>query len=403
MKHTQRMHAVARLTIALAMLLSLILPAGLALAQQDAEASAVQWSGVIDSVGDEQWVVAGQAVAILPTTIIRVTGELQPGMWADVQAMRDGDTLTARRITANPAEMHLRGQVSAIPENGIGAWIIGGQPFEVTADTIISDRGGPVVVGAWVQVTAVQDGATLLAQRIRAIDPLPAVEVMGAMQAFTAGSSITISGINLAIDDSTLLSSEPRVGLLASAAAQVQDDASLLALRIRVLWQEHGGPQPPVTLTGTVQQMPPNGVVGQWVVNGVNVVVSRNTLINQSNGVAVVGAVVRVIGQQVDATVVAREIIVISSPVSGDPVRFEGRITALPSGGLLGNWTIAGRTVQVTENTRLQGEQFARIGAVAQVWGLRQPTGEVVATNLVVHPWRPGEVSVDSGSDTATE
>lgn len=402
MKHTHYVRTMAWLVMALALVLTLALPAGPALAQEDAEANAVQFSGVIDSFAADQWVIAGQTVAITPATVIRVTGTLQAGMWADVQAMRDGDTLTARRILVVPPEMRLRGEISFIPDGRIGTWIIGGQPFEVTADTAISDRGGPVVVGAWAQVFALQDGATLLAQRIRSIDPLPAVEVLGAIQAFD-DDSWTLSGIDLAIDADTLISGEPRLGLLANAAAQLQDDNSLLALRVRVLWQEHGGPQPPITLTGVIEQMPPNGTVGRWIVDGTNVVVSRNTLIDQRNGVAVVGAEVQVTGHEADGTVVARAIVVLNSPVSGEPVRFQGRITGLPDSGLLGVWTVAGRQVRVTENTRLLGERFARIGAVAQVWGLRQPSGEVIATNVVVHPWRPGDGSIDQPVDSLEE
>jgi hypothetical protein len=392
MKHTQHVRTMAWLVMAL--VITLVLPAAPALAQEDAQAYAVQWSGVIDSVAAGQWVIAGQAVAIGPSTIIRITGELEPGMWAEVQAMRDGDALTARRITVNPPEMRLRGEITFIPAGRIGTWIIGGQPFAVTADTAISDRGGPVVVGAWGQVSALELGGELVAQRIRAIDPLPTVEVMGAIQAFDA-SSWTVSGIDLAIDADALIGGEPHIGLLANAAAALQVDNSLLALRIRVLWQEHGGPQPPITLTGTIEQMPPNGLVGRWVVDGINVVVSRNTLVNQNSGMAVVGAVVQVTGQQADGTVVAREIIVLHSPVTGEPVRFQGRIQGLPQNGLLGLWTIAGRPVLVTEDTSLLGEQFVWIGALAQVWGLRQPSGEIVATNLVVHPGRPGEASID--------
>lgn len=394
MKDTKHLRTMTGLVMALALVITLVLPAGLALAQEDADAYAVQWSGVFVNVDDDQWLVADQAVAISPSTIIRVTGEPEPGMWADVQAMRDGDALTARRITVNPPEMRLRGEITDIPEGNVVTWTIGGQPFEVTADTAISERGGPVDVGAWAQVSALEMDGVLVAQRIRAIDPLPNVEVMGAIQAFGEGSW-TVSGIELAIDGDTLISNQPHVGLLANAAAELQTGNSLLALRIRVLWQEHGGPQTPITLDGIIEQMPPNGEVGNWVVNGVNIVVSRNTLINQDEGMAVVGAVVRVIGQQADAMVVAREIIVIDSPLTGERVRFKGRITDLPDDGLLGDWTIADQTVQVTENTTLQGECFVRLGAVAQVWGLRQPTGEVVATNLVVHPWRPGEASID--------
>jgi hypothetical protein len=51
----------------------------------------------------------------------------------------------------------------------------------------------------------------------------------------------------------------------------------------------------------------------------------------------------------------------------------------------------------------VQGERFVRIGAMVQVWGLQQPSGEIVATNLVVHPWRPGDGSIDLSVDGANE
>jgi hypothetical protein len=401
MNRKRQLRTLAGLALALALVLPLILSAAPAQAQEDVDANAVMWNGVIDSIAPDQWVIAGQAVTISPRTIIRTTGTPAPGMWAEVQAARDGATLTARRITVIPPEMRLRGEISLIPEGRIGTWIVGGQPFEVTADTAISDRGGPVVVGAWAQVIALEQGGALVAQRIRAIDPLPAVEVYGALQAL--GDSWTLSGIDLAVDEETLINGEPRVGLLANAAAALQADNSLLALRIRVLWQEPGGPQPPVTLTGVIEQMPPNGVVGRWIVNGVNVVVSRNTLINQGAGAAVVGAEVQVSGHQADGgAVVAREIVVLNSPVSGEPVRFQGRIRSLPENGLLGVWTIGDRQVQVTANTRIEGERFVRLGARVQVWGLRQPGGEIVGVHLIVHPWRPGEESIDEAVDTTT-
>lgn len=401
MKPTRVVHKMAWLALALALLAVLALPAGPALAQED-DANAVTFSGVIDSIAPDQWSVAGQALVITPRTIIRSAGVPQPGMWAEVLAVRDGETLTARRIIVALPEMRLRGQISFIPEGRIGEWIIGGQPFQVSDATMISDRGGPVVVGAWAQVAAREQGGDLAAQRIHAIDPLTAVEVMGAIQALGA-NAWTVSGIDLAVDGETLIDGEPQVGLLAMAAAELQADNSLLALRIRVLWQERGGPQPPVTQTGVIEQMPPNGLVGRWIVAGTNVVVSRNTLINQGAGAAVVGAEVQVTGRQADSSaVVAREIVVLSSPLTGEPVRFQGRIVSLPENGLLGEWTIGDRQVQVTENTRIEGERFVRPGARVQVWGLRQPTGEIIATHLVVHPWRPGEGSIDAAVDTTT-
>ena len=388
------------LLMILALLTAFVLPASVALADTE-EVNGVQFSGVIDAITPAAWTVAGEAVTITEDTVVVITtGNAEPGMWAEVHAVReDDDSLTARRINVIPPEMRLRGEVTFIPDGGLGDWIIGGQTFLIDEDTQISNRGGSVEVGAWVQVAALQEGSTLRALRIRAIDPLPNVEVMGAIQAF-GDTSWTLSGIPLAIDADTLIQGDPQTGLLAMAGAEQQPDNSLLALRVRVMWQERGGSHPPVTLTGLIEQLPAQGLTGRWIVDGQNVAVNRNTLIDQRNGLAVVGAEVRVQGWQEENAVVAREIIVITSPEPGvERVRFAGPIRRLPPSGLEGIWVVDGREVQVTDRTRIDGERFVRIGAIAQVWALRNEAGHLMATHIVVHPPRLGEVIVVPSAD----
>ncbi|MCB0245742.1 MAG: hypothetical protein KDI12_20180 [Anaerolineae bacterium] len=382
------------LLMILALLTAFVLPASAVIAAE--ETAGVQFSGVIDAIAPEAWTVAGETLAITGDTVVVITtGNAAPGMWAEVRAVReDDDTLTARRINVMPPEMRLRGEATFIPDGRVGEWIIGGQPFLVDEDTRISDRGGPVIVGAWLQVAAVEEGSALKAVRIRAIEPLPHVEVMGAIQAF-GDTSWTLSSIVLAADEDTLVQGEPQTGLLAMAAAELQPDNSLLMLRVRVMWQDRGATHPPVTLTGLIQQLPPHGLTGRWMVDGQQLAVSRNTLIDQRNGLAVVGAEVRVDGWQDGDVVVAREIIVISSPEPGlQRVHFTGPIRRLPDNGLLGLWMVDGRQVRVTEQTRIQGERFVRIGAMAQVWGLRNEEGQIVAATIEVHPPRPGDVII---------
>ena len=382
------------LLMILALLTAFVLPASAVIAAE--ETAGVQFSGVIDAIAPEAWTVAGETLAITGDTVVVITtGNAAPGMWAEVRAVReDDDTLTARRINVMPPEMRLRGEATFIPDGRVGEWIIGGQPFLVDEDTRISDRGGPVIVGAWLQVAAVEEGGALKAVRIRAIEPLPHVEVMGAIQAF-GDTSWTLSSIVLAADEDTLVQGEPQTGLLAMAAAELQPDNSLLMLRVRVMWQDRGATHPPVTLTGLIQQLPPHGLTGRWMVDGQQLAVSRNTLIDQRNGLAVVGAEVRVDGWQDGDVVVAREIIVISSPEPGlQRVHFSGPIRRLPDNGLLGLWMVDGRQVRGTEQTRIQGERFVRIGAMAQVWGLRNEEGQIVAATIEVHPPRPGDVII---------
>lgn len=388
------------LLMILALLAAFVLPAGAAFADAE-ETNGVQFSGVIDAIAPDAWTVAGQTVAISDDTVVVITtGNAEPGNWAEVRAVREeDDSLTARRITVMPPEMRLRGEVMFIPDGRLGDWIVGGQPFLIDEDTQISNRGGPVVLGAWVQVAAIQEGSTLRAVRIRAIDPLPHIDVMGAIQTF-GDTSWTLSGIPLAIDGETLIQGEPQIGLLVMAGSALQPDDSLLALRVRVMWQEREGSHPPVTLTGSIEQLPPHGLTGRWVVDGQNVAVSRNTMIDQRNGLAMVGAEVRVNGWQGEDAIAAREIVVISSPEPGlERVRFSGPIRRLPPNGLEGLWVVDGREVRVTDRTHIDGERFVRIGAMAQVWALRNEAGQLLATHIVVRPPRPGQVVITPSAD----
>lgn len=403
MKHTLLRSRLPWLLALVALLAGFLIPAGATLAQED-DPSAVLFSGVIEAITPDSWTIGGQDVAIDGDTLVVITtGNAEVGMWADVRAKREeDDSLTGRRIAVIPPEMRLRGEVTVIPAGLLGEWTIGGQIFLVDADTQIGNRGGPVAVGAWVQVAAVQEGDVLRAVRIRTIDPLSHVEVVGAIQAFDA-TSWTISGVQLALDGDTLIQGAPAVGLLANGGAEQQPDDSLLALRLRVKWEEFSGPHPPVTVTGVIEELPPDGLTGRWVVDGHNVAVLRNTLIDQRNGLAVVGAEVRIEGRQNGDAVVAREIVVITSPEPGlERVRFSGPIRRLPDHGLMGVWMVDGHAVRVNESTRIVGERFVRVGAIARVWGIVKPDGTVVATTIAVRPPRPGEATATPGEATIT-
>jgi hypothetical protein len=377
---------------------ALALPAGAApVAPEDPQG--VKFAGVIDAVGAESWTVAGHVLAIAERTRIQLTGgPAEPGMWADVAAHRETDGgLTALRIAVMPPEMRLKGAVQDLPAGNIGVWTVAGQAFQVTEDTRISSRSDAIVIGSWVAVFAKEEPAgTLVAVRIRRIDPLPAVEIFGAIQA-ASQETWTLSSIPLRIDADTLINGEPQVGLLALGAAELQADDTLLALRLRVNWHEVGGERTPVSLTGAIEQLPPRGLNGRWKVAGVPVLVGPNTAIYQTNGLAVVGAEVQIDGWEVAGNedgIVAETITVLTSPIpGGQPVRFTGLIDDLPDDGLIGVWVVDGQQVRVTESTQLRGEHFARVGVRAHVWAWQLDSGEVMATVIHIQPPRPSEAA----------
>ena len=319
------------------------------------------------------------------------------GLWAEVDALRKADgSLLARRITVLPEAVRLRGVVSAQPEaiDGISNWVIAGIPVKVTADTRISQRGGAVGIGNWVEAVMSEDAGVLTAFRIVGIETQDAVEVTGEIRSFDDAAWV-LSGIALKLDTDTLISGEPAVGLIGHGAAQSQD-GSLLAQRLRVLWNEKPGPKPGrpvlVNFDGTVEDLPETGLWGEWVVEGKTVKVTPATRINQQKGLVQVGAEVNVVGHEADGKIIAMQITVLTSNAPGGRlVMFVGRVEELPGdGALVGAWKIGGREVVVTPQTTLQPKDFTpKVGVWALVEGVRRDDGKIVAIRIRMQPAGP--------------
>ena len=321
------------------------------------------------------WKVAGQDIVVTAATrVLPKSPAATAGMWADVTAKRQADgKLLALQITVMPPEIRIKGPIQAKPAdpNGLGDWTIAGLTITVTDKTKISDRGGPLDVGDWAEVYAIRDGGKLVAVRMRGIETQPDVEIFGAIEAFSA-TSWTLSGIVLAANTDTLIQGDPAVGLLAHAAASLQSDGSLLALRVRVAINQPGGRHNPLEFNGPVEKLPDHGLVGEWTVSGKPVVVSASTAINQEQGLVVVDAQVHVVGWQIGDRIMAIQIVVLASPAPGGQfVRFRGPIEELPANGLIGLWKIGGRIVKVTEETRIENASRAKGDAIAEVGGIK--------------------------------
>ncbi len=70
---------------------------------------------------------------------------------------------------------------------------------------------------------------------------------------------------------------------------------------------------------------------------------------------------------------------------------FTGTISALPSSGLTGDWTVAGKTVHVTALTEIrQDDGAAAVGAVVEVRGSLHADGSVDASRIEVKVAAPG-------------
>jgi hypothetical protein len=381
-----------RTLLAVMMLVSLLLTPMVASADTDGVGVwDVKFSGVITAVPaaeGEAWTIAGQTVQTNAYTKIRLPGEdpAEVGMWADVMAKKQDDgSLLALKLTVLLPEMRLIGPLEAMPEGDLGVWTVAGIDFTVNEDTKISDRGEPIMVDGWVEIHAVETEGALVATSIKSVDEQEDVELYGAIQAFS-DTEWTISTVAFAVSDETRIMGKPQEGLLARASLKQTEEDGLVANHIKVAWDEQGGWRRPTQFTGKIEALPEGGLVGVWTVAGKQVDVSAQTKVMQRKALAEVGATVHVVGWTEGDLVKAILVSVIAPPADATPFQLVGVIEALPEGGMVGEWTVSGNKIQVTEATRIAGQQFVKVGARVTVVGTQKTDGTKTAT--LVHAKR---------------
>ncbi len=136
-------------------------------------------------------------------------------------------------------------------------------------------------------------------------------------------------------------------------------------------------------IQGAIQVLPSTaGFIGEWTVSGKKLNVTAQTRINQERGAPAVGAIVEAEGTQgVNGVINATLIEVKFRSGVGLPTEFSGAIDTLPSTpGRIGDWKIAGKTVHVTQTTKLLpvNANFA-VGSEVEVVGAQMNDGSIGA------------------------
>jgi hypothetical protein len=174
-------------------------------------------------------------------------------------------------------------------------------------------------------------------------------------------------------------------------------------------------------LHGVVESLPASGLVGDWTVSGTIVHVTDGTEIDQDDAPVQVGSSVEVKGtQESDGSITADEIEVKEAADDDEfgDVEFHGVIESLPDPGPVGDWMVSGRTVHVTEDTRLESDNegeggddqgkdeggdngtatFA-VGDDVEVKGLAESDGSITATRIEADNEGENEDGDDQGDD----
>ncbi len=138
------------------------------------------------------------------------------------------------------------------------------------------------------------------------------------------------------------------------------------------------GMRPEIKFSGVIEIVP--AAAGQpWVIAGVSVAVNGQTQIRLTGGAAVAGMWADVTAtRQLTGGLLASKIFVLPPEV-----RLKGPIQARPADPGVGNWTIAGRTIIVTADTKLSTRGAAlEVGNWAEVFAVEQPAGVLTAVRL---------------------
>ena len=374
----------------------------------------VRFTGVIQTVGGDgqAWVIGGQTLATdSSTAVIKLVEPAAPGLWADVAAKKQADgSLLARQITVRQEQVRLRGILTARPETNTGDWVIAGVTVKGTEDTKTSARSGEITVGKWVEAVMTEEGGALTARQIFAVGDQDAVTVSGEIQAIDAAYWL-VSGIKLNIqaegDEKTLVSGTPVVGLITHAAAQLQEDGTLLAQGLRVAWIDRTAVNPAMQIEGKVTALEAFRPVRTMKVETAapamtyTVQILPNTRIHQEKGLLSVGATVHVTGWSFEAEkLLATEITVLESgEQGGEFAMFRGEIKSLPAEGILGEWLVGDQKVIVNAQTQVLGGT-PRVGAWTVGGGIKRADGSILAGRLTVFaprnmgtvtppPWTP--------------
>ena len=210
--------------------------------------------------------------------------------------------------------------IDAMPERGLmGLWTIGGIQYQVSPGARLRQEGGPLGVGACVEVEYVVDTTP---RQVRKLETEHGDDCGEATPVATP----------------SLVPTAPPIGT----------------------------PGAEFELYGRVENMPEN-LIGNWVVDGVTYVTTSATEFKQERGAFAVGRCVKIHGVSTTTPATITELENArgfhcahqhDDEFQGEGVLF-GKIQSLPTDGLLGEWNIGGMTFIVTDTTKLKQEHGA--------------------------------------------
>jgi len=370
--------------------------ATVAWAGDDESNDKVEFYGLIQEMSASTWVVGSRTVHLTNGTELEQDhGPLEVGACAKVEGWPQTDgSVVASSIeskemekcgTSGPgagAEFKLTGLVETMPSGGTaGVWTIAGEAITVVESTRLKTEHGPFQVGACVKVEGVEtaDGA----KQAREMETENPGKCGGSQPGDDSSSDDSADSSDDSSDTGETDSGDDSSGSDHSLTGQVKFD-------------------------GFIDQMPAEGLLGEWLIAGRTVIVDATTKLETDYGQFAPAACVEVKGQVVsDAGAIQAKEIETQRPGKCDAgmgaaqMEFYGTVESLPDGGeLIGDWTVDGTTVHVFATTKVEQEHGpVAVGSCVEVKGQAQADGSIDAEKIEVKSSAGGCSSGDPSRD----
>ncbi len=375
----------------------------------------VEWQGVINTLPATtnfvgEWTVNNRKVTVTDKTVIKTErGKIEVGAFVEVDGIAAATsttttiaaTLVEVKFRAGSFPVEIKGTVESLPSTTgrIGDWKISGKLVKVTTNTrLVATQNQQFAVGSMVEGLGLQlaDGslsATLLVLKPET-PPVQAIRFSGVIEKLptTEGriGDWTISGRKVTVNAATKVVSD-KAAVAVGTLVDVEGTFAQGVITATNITTKPTPPAPPVRVIfkGKIETLPTTtGFIGDWKVSGRAVTVNATTKITPNAMAPKVGLEVEVHGTATGNGPVTAALINVKSELESNPnyVHFFGTIKALPgAANLQGEWNVDGRTVVVSERTKLiQEKANAIVGGFVEVEGLKQADGKIAAAEVEV-------------------
>lgn len=365
------------------------------------------------------WTVDGVAYeARAGTTILKQEhGQFVVGRCVEVKYYVEGSTNVALKVSTEhdykcvgtgpgQGESEAYGVIDSLPATPdlVGPWVIGGITYQVTTTTVLED--GPFTVGLLVEVHFVYEAdGTLRATKVEgkheSSDDRSIAKLYGRVGVLPGRPDLTgtwtIAGETYNVTPSTRLKQEHGAFQInACVEVYYHLDASHARVADKIETRPDskcqagspGGPEVSRTY-GFVDQMPPAGLVGTWIIGGVAYDARASTRFEESHGPFMVGAYVEVHYTIEGGVKVAQKVETHVPPDAGNHTAM-GTLQIPPALGATlltatgQTWIIDGQSYTITDATILDDSQapFQDGQPVLVNAYTDRGTGDLVATRV---------------------